>query len=176
MHDGLLGRCGFGGWGGGGGGLMCSLSDVGLFLSLASAWQQCFQAAAGVDDVLGFRLEPNCVDFFFIVAGASHDDWRHVLWTLWCWGTGTAVTVGAMMKAGACYEQLLDAGMHGPSAVTFTPHPTPKPLSLNPTSCTQKPLNWPEQPQARRSLQASCGNGACAAWLLVCQAVADGER
>ncbi|CAE7241772.1 unnamed protein product [Symbiodinium sp. CCMP2592] len=31
--------------------------------------------------------------------GASHDDWRRVLWTLWCWGTGTAVTVGATMKA-----------------------------------------------------------------------------
>lgn len=50
------------------------------------------------DGLLLNSLEPD-VRTVNAAIGASHDDWRHVLWTLWCWGTGTAVTVGAMMKA-----------------------------------------------------------------------------
>ncbi|OLQ13174.1 hypothetical protein AK812_SmicGene2787 [Symbiodinium microadriaticum] len=49
------------------------------------------------DGLLLNSLEPD-VRTVNAAIGASHDDWRHVLWTLWCWGTGTAVTVGAMMK------------------------------------------------------------------------------
>eukprot|EP00439_Symbiodinium_sp_Y106_P059543 s23_g8.t1 len=49
--------------------------------------------------VYGFRVSTLDGLQYLPVGGASHDDWRRVLWTLWCWGTGTAVTVGATMKA-----------------------------------------------------------------------------